>query len=68
MVALGRLAIAGLLVVAAAWNYDPDKAAGIDATVKMLRDHNLTWLLILAAAGLMAFGVYALFEARYRRV
>jgi hypothetical protein len=59
---------AGALVVAAAWTYDPEKAAGIDATVKLLQDKNLTWLLIIAAAGLIAFGCYGLLEARYRRV
>lgn len=59
---------AGALVVVAAWKYDPSKAAGIDATVKMLRDHSLTWVLLIAALGLMAFGCYGLLEARYRRV
>jgi len=59
---------AGALVIAAAVTYDPDKAAGIDATVKMLHDNNLSWLLIIAALGLIAFGIYGLFEAKYRRV
>jgi len=59
---------AGALVVLAAWNYEPSKAAGIDATVQLLRDHSLTWLLVLAGLGLIAFGCYGLLEARYRRV
>ena len=59
---------AGALVVLAAWKYDPSKATGIDGTVQMLRDHSLTWLLLIAAAGLIAFGCYGLLEARYRRV
>lgn len=59
---------AGALVVAAAWTYDPEKAAGIDAAVEMLRDINLGWLLYLAAAGLVAFGVFGFLEARHRRV
>lgn len=58
----------GGLIVAAAWNYDPERAAGIDATVQLLHDNSLTWLLVIAAAGLIAFGVYGLFEAVYRRV
>ena len=59
---------AGALVVVAAWTYDPSKAAGIDGTVQLLRDHSLTWLLVIAAVGLIAFGCYGLLEARYRRV
>ena len=59
---------AGALVVLAAWNYEPSKATGIDGTVELLRDHSLTWLLVIAAAGLIAFGCYGLLEARYRRV
>jgi len=59
---------AGALVVFAAWNYEPSKAAGVDGTVQLLRDHSLTWLLVIAAAGLIAFGCYGLLEARYRRV
>ena len=59
---------AGALVVLAAWKYEPSKAAGIDATVDLLRDHSLTWLLVLAGLGLIAFGCYGLLEARYRRV
>lgn len=64
----GVFAGAGALVVASAWTYDPDKAAGIDATVKLLQEKGLTWLLIIASAGLVAFGIYGLLEARYRRV
>ena len=59
---------AGALVVFAAWTYEPSKATGIDGTVQVLRDHSLTWLLVVAAAGLIAFGCYGLLEARYRRV
>ena len=59
---------AGALVVFAAWAYEPSKATGIDGTVKLLRDHSLTWVLVLAAFGLIAFGCYGLLEARYRRV
>jgi hypothetical protein len=59
---------AGALVVAAAWTYDPEKAAGIDAAVELLRENSLTWVLALAALGLMTFGVYGLLEAVYRRV
>jgi len=59
---------AGALVVFAAWTYEPSKVTGIDGAVQVLRDHSLTWLLVAAAAGLIAFGCYGLLEARYRRV
>lgn len=58
----------GALIVAAAWTYDPSKAAGIDAVVQLLQDHSLTWLLVLAGVGLAAFGCYGVLEAVYRRV
>ena len=62
-------ALAGGLVVAAAWTYDPAKAGGLDAALKTLRDRPYGgWLLGLAALGLVAFGAYGLIEARYRRV
>jgi uncharacterized integral membrane protein len=62
-------ALAGGLVVAAAVTYDPSKAGGLDVALKTLRDRPYGgWLLGLAAFGLIAFGVYGLIEARYRRV
>jgi Domain of Unknown Function (DUF1206) len=62
-------ALAGGLVVAAAWTQDPDKAGGIDAAVDELRGQ--AWggaALLVLAVGLLLFGVYGLAEARYRRV
>lgn len=62
-------ALAGALVVSAAWNYKPADAGGLDGALKTLRDQAYgPWLLGLAAIGLMIFGVYGLAEARYRRV
>lgn len=62
-------AIAGGLVVAAAWSYEPSKAGGIDAVVTTLRGQPFgAVLLVLVALGLMAFGLFGLAEARYRRV
>ena len=62
-------ALAGVLVVSAAWTYDPGKAGGLDAALKTLRDQPYGGLLLaLVALGLIAFGVYGLIEARYRRV
>lgn len=62
-------ALTGCLVVAAAWTYDPAKASGLDGALKTLRDQPFGPLLLTAAgAGLVAFGLYGLTEARYRRV
>ncbi len=61
-------ALAGIFVIQAAWDYDPDKAAGLDRALRSLRDTALgPWLLGLAALGLVAFGLYGFAEARWRR-
>jgi hypothetical protein len=62
-------AVVGVLVVIAAVRYEPSKAGGLDAALKTLRDRNDGEVILTAiAVGLMAFGVYGLLEAKYRRV
>jgi F0F1-type ATP synthase assembly protein I len=62
-------AIAGVLVVAAAVTYDPDKARGLDAALKTLAGHPWgVWLLGLIGLGIAAFGIYCFAQARYRKV
>jgi hypothetical protein len=62
-------AIAGVLIVVAAWAHEPSKAGGIDSAVTALRGQPYgPALLLLIAVGLMAFGLFGLAEARYRRV
>jgi Domain of Unknown Function (DUF1206) len=62
-------ALAGALVVDAAVTYDPSKAGGIDKALLTLRNQPFgELLLILAALGLVIFGVYGLCEARWRKV
>ena len=62
-------ALAGGLVIEAAVTYKPAKAGGIDKALLTLRNQPFgEVLLILAALGLMIFGVYGLCEARWRRV
>lgn len=62
-------AIAGVFVIQAAVTYDPDKAKGIDATLRALADAPAgPWLLALIAIGLILFAVYCFFEARWHRV
>jgi hypothetical protein len=62
-------AISGGLIVAAAVTYDPDKARGLDAALKLLAGQPYgPWLLGLVAAGIAAFGVYCFSQSRYRKV
>ncbi|GGM03898.1 MULTISPECIES: DUF1206 domain-containing protein [Micromonospora] len=62
-------AVSGLLVVVAAVNYDPEKARGLDAALRTLRDQPYgSILLVLVALGIAAFGVYCFIQSRYRKV
>jgi hypothetical protein len=60
--------IIGALIISMAVTYDPDKKVGLDAALTTLAAQTYgTALLLLVAAGLACFGVYCLFDARYRR-
>jgi hypothetical protein len=60
--------IVGLLFGFAGFTADPNKAGGLDAALKTLRDAPFgMFLLILVALGFLAFGVYCFFDARCRR-
>jgi len=62
-------ALIGGLVLAAAITYDPAKAKGLDGALKTLAAQPYgTWLLVLVALGLVAYGLYGLLESRLRRV
>ena len=62
-------ALAGILVIEAAVTYKPAKAGGIDKALLTLRNQPFGQvLLILAALGLIIFGIYGLCEARWRKV
>src|SRR6185312_5368050 len=62
-------ALAGVLVIEAAVAYKPAKAGGIDKALLTLRNQPFgEFLLIIAALGLIIFGIYGLCEARWRRV
>lgn len=59
----------GVMFVLAAVRYDPAKAGGLDPALKTLAVQPYGQLLLLTlAAGIAAFGVFALFEARFRRI
>ncbi|MDF2705466.1 MAG: hypothetical protein K0R62_1118 [Nonomuraea muscovyensis] len=68
---LARGAIAGLagvFVVQAALTADPDKAGGIDATLRAFAATPVgPWLLVAVALGVLLFAGYCFGEARWRR-
>ncbi|MFI6133679.1 DUF1206 domain-containing protein [Micromonospora sp. NPDC051141] len=61
--------IAGVLFVLAAWRYEPDRARGLDAALRTLAGEPYgTALLLVVAAGFAAYGLFAVTEARFRKV
>jgi hypothetical protein len=59
----------GVFLIRAAYQYDPKEAVGLDGALsEILQASYGTFLLGLVAAGLIAFGLYSLVEARYREV
>ncbi|MFH9818613.1 DUF1206 domain-containing protein [Streptomyces sp. NPDC017230] len=62
-------AAAGVFAVRAAVDYRPDRAKGLDDTLRSFADTPLgPWLLVCVAAGLVLFGVFSFALARWRRV
>ncbi|MCX4238182.1 DUF1206 domain-containing protein [Streptomyces sp. NPDC020707] len=62
-------AVAGGFAVRAAWDYEPDKAKGMDDTLRSFAETPVgPWLLVLIAVGLMLFGLFSFAMARYRKV
>lgn len=62
-------AAAGVFVVIAAVKFDPNKAKGVDETLRSFADTPAgPVLLVLIALGLVVFGVYSFCEARWRRI
>ncbi|MEU4656939.1 DUF1206 domain-containing protein [Streptomyces sp. NPDC023723] len=62
-------ATAGAFAVRAAVDYEPDRAKGLDDTLRSFAETPLgPWLLVLVAAGLVLFGVFSFALARWRRV
>lgn len=58
----------GVLVLVAAVTYDAEKAQGLDGALKTLASQPYgPWLLGLVALGLACFGIYCLFDARFRQ-
>ena len=63
------VALVGVLVLEAAITHKPSKSGGIDKALLTLRNQPFGEILVLLAAlGLVIFGVYGLCEARWREV
>jgi hypothetical protein len=61
------LGVAGFLVVRAAAALDPEEAGGVgDVLARISAQPTSPWLLGTVALGLVAYGAFALIEARYR--
>ena len=62
-------ALAGVLVIDAAVTHKAAESGGIDKALLTLRNQPFgEFLMMLAALGLVVFGVYGLCEARWRKV
>lgn len=62
-------AIVGVYVFRAALKYRPSEAGGVGGALETIRGGPMgTWMLAIVAVGLVAFGVFELAEARYRRI
>ena len=61
--------VIGYFLVVAALRYDPDQAKGIAEALRAMASRSSPpWLLGAVAVGLVCYGLYELFEARYRRI
>jgi hypothetical protein len=69
---LSRMVVFGLVgvfLIKAALDYNPNKAVGLDGALAKLRDSAYgPYTLGVVATGLVAFGLYSLSDARYRRI
>ncbi|MCF2533230.1 DUF1206 domain-containing protein [Yinghuangia soli] len=60
---------AGIFAVTAAKDYNPDKAKGVDDTLRSFAGTPAgPWLLVAVAAGLVLFGVFSFAMARWREL
>jgi hypothetical protein len=63
------IGIVGVLVVIAAVRFRPEEASGLDAALRTLAGQPFgPYLLVVIALGLLAYGVFCFFDARYHRV
>ncbi len=63
------IGIIGVLVVVAAVRFRPDEASGLDTALRTLAGQPFgPYLLAAVALGLLAYGVFCFFDARYHRI
>jgi uncharacterized protein DUF1206 len=61
--------LVGVFLVKAAVDYNPNKAVGLDGALAKLENHSYGSVLLgIVSAGLVAFALYSLSDARYRRI
>ena len=69
---LARMVVFGLIgvfLIKAAIDYNPNKAVGLDGALAKIADASYgPFLLGIVAVGLIAFGIYSVSDARYRRI
>jgi hypothetical protein len=69
---LARAVVFGLIAwffFKAAADFDANKARGLDGALRKLANESYgSWLLSIVAAGLLAYGVFCLIQARYREL
>jgi hypothetical protein len=65
----GCLRAGRIFLIKAALDYNPNKAVGLDgALAKIVHRSYGPFLLGIVAAGLVAFALYSLSDARYRKI
>jgi hypothetical protein len=61
--------VVGAFLIQAARRHDPGEAQGLDGALRALAQQSFgPYILGVVAAGLVAYGLFALVEARYRRI
>jgi hypothetical protein len=61
--------LVGIFLIKAAIDYSPSKAVGLDGALAKIVHHSYgPFLLGIVAAGLIAFALYSLSDARYRKI
>jgi hypothetical protein len=61
--------LTGIFLIKAALEYDPNAAVGLDGALRKLAEQSYGSVLLgIVAAGLIAFGLYSLVDARYHRI
>ncbi len=65
----GALGVVGGVLVYAAWTFNPEQSRGLDGALRKIAEQPFgAALLTTVALGLMAFGLFAIVQSRYRRM